>query len=70
MILTACKCEHEAHFDRKKRTPDGNPTHKYGMRYAMSYLRRVQTPYGIFTVCRDCAEDCYAFTVWPGWDES
>lgn len=51
----SCQCEHEAHFDRSKRTPYGNPAHKYGIKFAERVLVRMNNSY---EVCQDCAEDC------------
>jgi hypothetical protein len=53
-----CECEHESHFGESY-TPNGNPGHSYGARFSENFLRKVQTPYGQFTVCTDCANDCY-----------
>jgi hypothetical protein len=59
-ILTQkCECEHESHFCFAH-TPNNNPAHKYGVHFAKNYMVRKITPYGIFTVCSDCANDCYA----------
>lgn len=63
--LSACTCEHRAHFPADAtlshpRTPHGNPGHVYGTRYVQRYIRPVQTPYGTFHVCLDCAADCLA----------
>jgi hypothetical protein len=55
----ACECEHVAHLDGAKRTPNGNPGHDYGARFAPGYLTEIQTTYGKFRVCRDCATDCH-----------
>lgn len=52
-----CECEHAAHFhDEGKKTPFGNPGHKYGQDFHK--LESVKTPYGTFKVCVDCAVDC------------
>lgn len=56
----ACECEHECHTDRNKRSPNGNPGHKYHTQYGPSYLSEVKTDYGTFTVCHDCLNDCHA----------
>lgn len=47
-------------MDREKRTPNGNPGHKYGVRFHELAVVNVKTPYGTFRVCRDCADDCLA----------
>lgn len=57
-ILHKCECEHDAHFEKNKRTPNGNPGHNYQSEYFENYMRTVRTPYGSFLVCKDCAEDC------------
>jgi len=54
---TWCECEHIAHCEKNERTPNGNPGHDYGASFAQ--LEAVQTWYGAFFVCKDCAEDCY-----------
>lgn len=68
--MHSCQCEHVAHLDYDKRpqplTPNGNPSHKYGARFHDSYLGGVETPYGKFVVCKDCARDCLAEYVEPG----
>lgn len=56
--LRSCQCEHEAHFARVF-TPNGNPGHRYGSGFAETYLETVETEYGRFEVCRDCAHDCH-----------
>jgi hypothetical protein len=57
MSTSPCTCEHVAHSDREARTPCGNPGHDYGQAF-YSPLVAVRTPYGVFTVCRDCERDC------------
>ena len=65
--LIKCECEHIAHVKDDpdhRMTPNGNPGHAYaggkkGKGYFGQYMRIVATPYGHFTVCKDCAEDCY-----------
>jgi hypothetical protein len=60
LVTRHCECEHVAHSrNREHLTPNGNPGHKYGVRYALSYLVKVKTTYGTFEVCKDCADDCY-----------
>jgi hypothetical protein len=64
-----CECEHIAHGDmfgkpediafRNRTTPNGNPGHKFGAKYDSSYLQTVNTIYGTYHVCRDCAQDCW-----------
>lgn len=51
-----CECEHAAHVDRNRRTPAGNPGHRYGAPFFN--LKRVRTVFGHFDVCEDCARDC------------
>jgi len=60
MNLVKCQCEHIAHFERDKRTPNGNPAHSYGVAYSDRFITRVATSYGVFTVCLDCAKDCHS----------
>ena len=55
-----CECEHVCHMDTSKRSPLGNPGHKYGAKFHSLYCEQIKTPYGTFRVCRDCAKDCYA----------
>jgi len=55
----ACQCEHESHFDKKVYSPNGNPNHKYGVKYFSRFMRTVKTDYGTFRVCKHCAEDCF-----------
>lgn len=58
--MMECECEHAAHFpEDKKLTLNGNPGHKYGAKFSPDYIVPVKTPYGIFRVCKDCANDCY-----------
>jgi hypothetical protein len=58
-IIRNCQCEHESHHGSDKLTPNGNPGHRYGVRFWPEYLINVKTIYGDFQVCKDCAEDCY-----------
>lgn len=58
-----CQCEHACHFDSSQRSPNGNPSHKYGIAFHDSYMLYVSTTYGTFYVCRDCAEDCHGVPV-------
>lgn len=61
MSVTAkCQCEHESHFDFTKRSPDGNPNHRYGLLLYKEVLLSIKTLYGTFKVCPGCAEDCMA----------
>ena len=53
----ACACEHVAHFETGRFTPNGNPGHTYGVRFAQ--LVHVATVFGSFAVCADCARDCH-----------
>ena len=55
-----CQCEHACHTDKAKRSPAGNPGHRYGQIFALSAERRVRTAWGTFLVCYDCAKDCLA----------
>jgi hypothetical protein len=58
-----CECEHAAHFhDEVPRslTPHGNPGHRYQTPFMVAQLVTVHTLFGPFTVCPDCAADCYA----------
>lgn len=59
-----CECEHISHMDKKKRTPLGNPSHKYGQKYYG--LKAVKTPYGTFHICSDCINDCHRIGVKHG----
>lgn len=52
-----CQCEHVAHFEHERRTPNGNPGHDYGVQFAT--VIRVATDYGVFAVCLDCWRDCW-----------
>lgn len=54
-----CQCEHIAHFESDKRTPNGNPSHRADSFFHLDFIEPVKTPYGTFHVCRDCANDCY-----------
>lgn len=60
MDTKRCECEHVAHVDRDERTPNGNPAHAYGVRFAERALETIKTTFGTFAVCRDCARDCHA----------
>ena len=53
-----CECEHISHFGSL--SPNGNPTHKYGVKYFERYMTTIKTKYGTFRVCKACAEDCLA----------
>ena len=55
----SCECEHAAHFDSDKRTPNGNPAHRFAVRFHSLALTKVKTPYGTFNVCPDCQKDCF-----------
>jgi hypothetical protein len=60
--MPKCQCEHAAHFPddwEVQVTPNGNPGHKYGVAFLPAAIRTVQTTYGAFNVCRDCAADCH-----------
>lgn len=56
MTTRPCQCEHVAHFERQKRTPNGNPAHSYGKKFAERVLVRMNLSY---EVCKDCSEDCW-----------
>lgn len=62
--MHSCQCEHVAHTEREKRpqplTPNGNVSHAYGARFHDNYLGGVETPFGVYVVCKDCARDCMA----------
>lgn len=59
--LVACECEHAGHTDRDSfKTPNGNYGHKYGRKFVSQFICSVQTPHGIYNVCKDCAADCMA----------
>jgi hypothetical protein len=58
MNTVECQCEHEAHFDPVKRTPDGNPGHRYGARFTGYFMVQVRSE----RLCPDCAADCRAGT--------
>ena len=60
MNMCKCECEHASHFDHSKFSPNGNPNHKYGIKYNDKFIQSIKTPFGTFNVCRDCAKDCYA----------
>ena len=53
-----CECEHIAHTDRHAQTPKGNPGHRYGQTFKRWYMAEVDTIFGRFYVCSDCARDC------------
>ena len=58
MKLKPCECEHSAHFNIMFTTPNGNPAHGYGKEFNEQLMHKVQTPYGEYHVCLDCATDC------------
>lgn len=60
--LISCQCEHACHMhdEGRKLSPNGNPGHVYGKKFYERALTHVKTPFGVFTVCPDCAQDCYA----------
>lgn len=58
--MTRCECEHLAHLEKGIITPNGNPGHKYGATFSQLHMQVVETPYGSFYVCSDCAHDCLA----------
>lgn len=49
--MSNCECEHTAHFPG---VTDGPGHHAYNADREDEILRDVKTPYGIFTICRDC----------------
>ena len=58
-VQYSCQCEHAAHFANSTAvTPNGNPGHRYGVRFFLSYLETFSTPYGTFLICLDCKQDC------------
>lgn len=60
METKPCECEHACHFpDEHKLSPNGNPGHRYGAKFAPRYLVAVTTPWGTFLVCKDCDKDCH-----------
>lgn len=59
LVSGPCECEHIAHDERGRRTPNGNPGHRYFTRYAAGYLVTVHTTRGNITICKDCAKDCH-----------
>lgn len=59
-----CECSQEAHFhgtdgEPNALTPNGNPGHLYGAKYAAGYLYTFRTMYRLLVICKDCAQDCY-----------
>ena len=65
----ACDCEHACHFPCACEdathtscvsSPNGNPGHRYGVRFARDRMESVSTIYGTMLVCPDCAEECLA----------
>lgn len=50
MEIKHCQCEHEAHFDKTKHTPNGN----FGHIYEQIFM----TDNKSFTFCQDCEKDC------------
>ena len=51
-----CQCEHICHMDHERRSPNGNPGHRYGTEFYNPVT--VKTAYGPFSVCLDCKADC------------
>lgn len=58
MNTHSCECEHIAHMDRDRHTPNGNPSHRYGVEFNAELLQLASTERGHFWVCPDCAGDC------------
>ena len=59
--LSNCECEHIAHFpEEKRKTPNGNPGHRYGQKFFEETMVNKGTEHGKFLVCKDCANDCLA----------
>lgn len=54
-----CQCEHIAH-DGYEPTPNGLKGHPDNHEVDALATRKVKTPYGTYTVCLDCASDCYS----------
>jgi hypothetical protein len=57
LVSQNCQCEHIAHLEKSRRTPNGNPGHKYGAQFMR--LKEVKTAYGTFHICLDCWQDCH-----------
>src|SRR5262245_35788197 len=53
-----CECEHIAHFEKERRTPNGNPGHKYGAEFYQHATCSKKTTYGTMWFCVDCTVDC------------
>jgi hypothetical protein len=49
-----CQCENGSHFDLASAQLKPAP-HQYGF---VSELTEVKTPYGVFNVCKTCADTC------------
>lgn len=57
-VSAPCECEHIAHLEPGRYTPNGNPGHKYGQRFVQGQLTPVKTDCGTFKVCPSCKVDC------------
>lgn len=53
-MVAPCQCEHVDHF-MPEEIPVPPPGHAYGHECDLENMTRVVTPYGVFTVCVDCA---------------
>lgn len=58
VLSESCDCEHPAHFDPDKRTPNGNLGHQYQAMYIPRLTREILTMYGPLRVCIWCEKDC------------
>jgi len=57
--MRPCQCEHIAHCQRDRFTPNAKPGHRYQARFMYEKLVAVKTPYGVYRVCKDCEMDCF-----------
>jgi hypothetical protein len=56
--LYPCECEHECHFAAERETHDSiERAHFYRGCYTHDTVE-VETPFGTFIVCEECAETC------------
>jgi hypothetical protein len=55
-----CECEHICHFEKDKRSPNGNPGHNYGIKFVERKMQEVKSTLGLHSTfyCMDCANDC------------
>lgn len=61
--FASCQCEHIAHFEQSKRTPNGNPGHRYAARFNPATMKIVKTECGTFHICADCEKDCLHISI-------